>query len=47
MSQRKIILQILNLMLSPPQLCDIEIVTLYTADCTILTKVNIVEILVS
>ena len=30
-------------MLSPPQLCGIEIVTLYTADCTILTKVNIVE----
>ena len=25
-------------MLSPPHLCDIEIVTLYTADCTILTK---------
>ena len=25
-------------MLSPPQLCGIEIVTLYTADCTILTK---------
>ena len=45
MSQRKIILYFLNLMGSSSQLCGIEIVTLYTAGCTILTKVNIVAIL--